>query len=40
MHISPEKLRSNAHRTTLYGSAWVLGFQANCTILEKSPQDM
>jgi hypothetical protein len=35
MHISAEHLRSAAHRTEKYGSAAVLSFQPNCTILRK-----
>ncbi len=36
MHISAQNLRSAAHRTFMYGSAAVLSFEPNCTILEKS----
>ena len=36
MHILPENLRSSLHRTEKYGSAAVLDFRTDCTILQKS----
>jgi len=35
MHILHENLRSDTHRTYMYGSVSVLAFRTNCTISEK-----